>query len=194
MGGIANARAAAHQLNAMFEDLLWVSQVEQTAMPVHRKPIPIDPLIARVLDLFEPRAEAKGVRVEAPRHSNARVAGDPRLLERVLENLLDNSLRYTPQNGRISVTVNVEHGIEIEIANDGPAIPQSERERIFDKFARGMTEPPVPGHAGLGLYFCKRAVQAHSGEITVVDRPGWSTCFSVWLPQPARVDVPWPMG
>ena len=61
---------------------------------------------------------------------------------------------------------------------------KSERERVFEKFARGMTEPPVPGHAGLGLYFCKRAVQAHSGEISVVNAAGWPVCFSVWLPTP----------
>lgn len=193
-GGIADARAAAHKLNVMFEDLLWVSQVEQIAMPVHRKPIPIDPLVQRVIDRIEPLAMAKHVRVEAPRRSNARVAADPRLLERVLDNLLDNALRYTPEGGHIRVAVKAEHGIEIQVANDGPPIPKCERERIFEKFARGMTEPPVPGHPGLGLYFCKRAIQAHSGEISVVDEPGWSTCFDIWLPQPPKLEVPWPPG
>ncbi len=191
-GGIAVARATAHQLNAVFDDLLWVSQVEQTSMPVHRKPIGVDSLVGAALARIESSAADKGVRVDAPRPTSVRVAGDQRLLERVLDNLLENALRYVPRGGRIGIRVKSEHGVEIRVLNDGPPIPKSERERIFEKFARGMTEPPVPGHAGLGLYFCKRAVQAHSGELSVVDEPGWSVCFAIWLPTPPRVDVPWP--
>jgi signal transduction histidine kinase len=194
LGGIALARASTQRLNAMMEDLLWVSQVEQTAVPVHRRPIAIGPLVQRAMDRLEPVAGANDIAIERPRPTNARVAGDERLLERVLDNLLDNALRYTNPGGRIGVEIDVEHGVEVRIANDGPAIPVSERERIFDKFARGMTEPPLPGHAGLGLYFCKRAVQAHSGEIQVVDAPGWTTCFAIWLPTPPKIDVPWPPG
>ncbi|HET6582805.1 MAG TPA: hybrid sensor histidine kinase/response regulator [Nannocystaceae bacterium] len=191
---IADARAAAHKLHAMFDDLLWVSQIEQIAVPVRRRPIPLDPLIRRVVARFEPLAQAKELTIETPRPSDARVAGDPRLLERVLDNLLDNALRYTPERGRIRIAVKMEHGIEIHVANDGPPIAKSERERIFEKFQRGMTEPPLPGHAGLGLYFCKRAIQAHSGEISVIDVPGWPTCFAIWLPEPPKLDVPWPAG
>lgn len=191
-GGIAMARATAHRINAVFDDLLWVTQAEQTSTPVHRKPIAVDSLVDAALRRIEAAAEDKGVRVEVPRPSSVRIEGDQRLLERVLDNLLDNALRYTSAGGRIGVRVASEHGVEIRVTNDGPAIAKSERERIFEKFARGMTEPPVAGHAGLGLYFCKRAVQAHSGEISVVDADGWPVCISVWLPTPPRVDVPWP--
>jgi two-component system sensor histidine kinase/response regulator len=191
-GGIAVARATAHQLNAVFEDLLWVSQVEQSSIPVRREPIAVDSLVDAALARIEAAAAEKGVRIDAGRRANVRIAGDRRLLERVLDNLLDNALRYTPSGGRIGIRVKNEHGVEIQVMNDGPAIPRSERERIFEKFARGMTEPPMPGHAGLGLYFCKCAVQAHSGEISVSDEAGWPVCFSIWLPTPPRVDVPWP--
>jgi signal transduction histidine kinase len=100
----------------------------------------------------------------------------------VLENLLDNSLRYTPSSGRVCIDASLESGVSIRVSNDGPTIPADERARIFDKFVRGAAERPHAGNAGLGLYFCKRAVQAHDGDIGVVDVPGWSTSFRIWLP------------
>jgi signal transduction histidine kinase len=79
----------------------------------------------------------------------------------------------------VEVTLAHEHGAALVVCNDGPAIPETERERIFEKLARC---PSSGGSAGLGLYFCKRAMQAQCGDIQLVDVPDSPTAFRVWLP------------
>ena len=80
------------------------------------------------------------------------------------------------------MTVRPSAGVEISVSNDGPAIPAAERGRIFEKFKRGDGERAGSGNAGLGLYFCKRAVEAHGGEIDVLETQDWPTLFRINLP------------
>ena len=101
---------------------------------------------------------------------------------RVVENLLQNSLEYTPVNGRISLEAHERSGVEIAVSNTGRAIPLEARERIFEKFRRGPAASHAPGHAGLGLYFCKRAMEAHGGSVSVAETLEWPTTFVLHLP------------
>jgi len=181
-GPVADVMLATDRVTTMVEDLLWASRLEQPHFPMSKRALELDPLLDEVIDRYARRAEQKAVRLLRPRPSHVRLAGDPRLLQRVLENLIDNSLRYTPAAGRVCVDAAARRGVEIRVSNDGPSIPAGERVRIFEKFVRGASERPHAGNAGLGLYFCKRAVQAHDGDIEVVDVPGWSTSFRIWLP------------
>ena len=103
------------------------------------------------------------------------------LLQRVIQNILDNSLRHTPEQGRMGIATHSDGAIEIAISNSGPPIPPSDRLRIFEKFTRidgGTTQ----GNAGLGLYFCKRAIEALGGTISVTETPEWPTSFVLRLP------------
>jgi signal transduction histidine kinase len=113
---------------------------------------------------------------------NVEIRADRTLLQRVLENILDNAFRYTSARGRIAVTLQSTNGVEIAISNDGPVIPEPERLRIFEKFQRGPKDGASAGNAGLGLYFCKRAVEAHGGGIHVVETKDWPTSFRISLP------------
>jgi signal transduction histidine kinase len=108
----------------------------------------------------------------------------------VLENILDNSFRYTPVAGRISISVQFGHDVEITICNTGPAIPPEERLCIFEKFVRGRAEQPANGNAGLGLYFCKRAIEAHGGRIRVHETAEWPTSFVIQLPRSGASMLP----
>jgi signal transduction histidine kinase len=110
------------------------------------------------------------------------VCADSSLLRRVVENLLQNSLEYTPVNGRISLEAHQRSGVEIAVSNTGRAIPLEARERIFEKFRRGPAASHAPGHAGLGLYFCKRAMEAHGGSVSVAETLEWPTTFVLHLP------------
>jgi two-component system sensor histidine kinase KdpD len=111
------------------------------------------------------------------------VHADPALLQRVLENIVENAFRYTPPDGHIALSAHAAGRVEIAVSNDGPTIPVGDRVRIFNKFARGESEPPRSGSAGLGLYFCKRVVEAHGGAIIVVESDRWPTSFKISLPQ-----------
>jgi signal transduction histidine kinase len=107
------------------------------------------------------------------------LTGDNTLLCRVFQNVVENSLRHAGKGGRVLVEVHVGAAVEIRVCNDGPAIPRAERETIFDKFSGNVAEY---GTTGLGLFFCRLAVGAHGGTITVQDTPSWPTCFVVRLP------------
>jgi signal transduction histidine kinase len=117
-----------------------------------------------------------------PAPIDAQLKTDRSLLQRVVENILDNSLQYTPANGRVGVGTRVNGGIEITVSNSGPPIPPSERRRVFEKFARIEPGNGARGNAGLGLYFCKRAIDALGGDIEVIETPEWPTSFVVRLP------------
>jgi signal transduction histidine kinase len=185
---LGDVRRAIGRVESMVEDLLWASRLEQPGFAVRKREVELDPLLDDVVDRYARAAELRRIRLVRPEPSRARIEGDPRLLQRVLENLLDNSLRYTPSCGRVCIAAALEDGVEIRVSNDGPAIPAGERARIFEKFVRGTAERPRAGNAGLGLYFCKRAVQAHDGDIGVVDVPGWATSFRIWLPRASGDD------
>ena len=105
-------------------------------------------------------------------------------MHRVIENILDNSLRYTPEHGRVGIDMRFDHCVEIAVSNTGPSIPPSDRKRIFEKFARLDNSGLGRGNAGLGLYFCKRVIESLGGQIEVSETPDWPTSFILRLPDP----------
>jgi two-component system sensor histidine kinase/response regulator len=179
---IADVSLAAGRISAMIADLLVISRMEQSDFPLHREPVILPTLLDSIVRSYVRRADEKGI-VMAPRTDEVlQVQADRKLLRRVLENILDNAFRYTPPRGRIGITCRPRRGVEITVSNDGPVIPVTERQRIFEKFRRGKQELTSPGNAGLGLYFCKRAIEAHGGAIDVSETREWPTNFTISLP------------
>lgn len=189
---IADADAAARRLGAMIGDLLVVSRLDQGDLPLRRQSISLRSLFDLIAHTYARRAAEKRIALTSDftTHLGAddtEVHADPTLLQRVMENLVENALRYTRPDGQIQLSVarSAEprgRRVEIAVSNDGPPIPAPERARIFHKFARGRAEDAVAGSAGLGLYFCKRAVEAHGGAIAVVETAAWPTSFRITLP------------
>ncbi len=171
----------ATRLRSMIGDLLLVSQLEQGSFPLVRERVDLNELVQSSMNLVRREADQKDVTLLQSTELGAAAHADPTLLLRVLSNLLDNSLRFTPPGGRITVAVSSGRGLDLRVANSGPAIPLAERARIFEKFARGDSSEPHM-HTGLGLYFCRRAVEAHGGRIAVEDYEDYPTCFRVQVP------------
>jgi signal transduction histidine kinase len=94
-------------------------------------------------------------------------------IDRVIANLLDNALKYTPAGGSIAIEVAVDSDfVAVSITDSGPGIPKAERERIFERFAQvAGQESPVRRGFGLGLTFCRLAIEAHGGQIWVQAGP-----------------------
>jgi two-component system, sensor histidine kinase and response regulator len=177
-----DANAESIRLSAMIENLLIISQLEQSATNVEREQFQVTELLKAVVAAHVHRAELQGVSLEPPRPLPCKVWADRALVRRVFENILDNSLRYTPAGGRVQISAQAKDGVEVLFANDGPRIALKDQSRIFEKFARGHNERPMAGNAGLGLYFCKCAVEANGGHINLVESAEWSTCFRIQLP------------
>jgi two-component system sensor histidine kinase/response regulator len=176
------AARATRRLRSMIDDLLTMSRLEDSEFPVRLESISVPDLLLEVVREYTQIADDKHVELLPPSEARGRVRADRTLLQRVLENILDNSLRHTPAHGRVALDACVEHDVVIAVSNSGPSIPAAERGRIFEKFARLDKHAVVRGHAGLGLYFCKRAVEALGGNIEVTETPEWPTSFVMHLP------------
>jgi signal transduction histidine kinase len=113
-----------------------------------------------------------------------RVAADRDKLRQVLVNLVENAIKYSPDGGRVTVTVaSVDAGVRLTVADEGLGIPEREQTRIFDKFHRldpNMTRGV--GGTGLGLYICREFVVGMGGRISVESREGHGSRFSIELP------------
>jgi signal transduction histidine kinase len=113
------------------------------------------------------------------------VQGNRDLLLEALLNLLSNAVAHTADQGRIAVTCRGEDGrAVIEVADDGPGIPESERERIFDRFYRGPGRPRRGGGggSGLGLPIARRLVEVHGGSLTARNGSEGGAVFSMVIP------------
>lgn len=111
---------------------------------------------------------------------------DRELVGRVIENLLDNATRYAPRNGRCAISVRRDaSGLEVAIGNSGPPVPPADREAIFGRYFQvERRRASARANRGLGLYFCKLAVEAHGGTIHVEERGDLGAVFVVRLPEP----------
>jgi two-component system sensor histidine kinase/response regulator len=181
-GVLEEGATGAMRLRAMVEDLLTISNLEDASFRVRPVLVPVEQIVRDVLTAYERKAMQKRVSLDAPASSGYQLLGDPALLRRVIENIVDNSLRHVPSAGHVSIQTRLGRALEISISNDGPPVPPEDRERIFEKFTRGSGQAPSVGNAGLGLYFCKRAVEAHGGQIRVLETSEWPTSFVIELP------------
>jgi two-component system sensor histidine kinase ChvG len=112
--------------------------------------------------------------------------GVPIRIERVIENLLDNAVSFSPENGTIIVSIRTEEGRAVaSVCDEGPGIPQDEREKVFRRFHSVRPEAEGFGHhSGLGLAIARTIAEAHDGSLTVADRPDGASgaCLVLELP------------
>ncbi len=107
---------------------------------------------------------------------------DDRLFIHVLVNLIDNAIKYSPDQVKMGIIAKIEHNnVIIEISDHGIGIPEEDLSRIFDKFYR-VHRPQSVGGTGLGLAICKGIVELHGGTITARNRPGGGAIFQIELP------------
>jgi signal transduction histidine kinase len=181
-------RSAAGRMHRMILDLLDVAGLEEGRLVLHADPADAVPLVRRAVDDLETAAQTRGVGLSAEiEDGDCSIVADLSVLHRVVENLITNALEHTPAGGRVVVRVERRNeGVEISVADQGPGIPEIHRERVFEKFARlELRKVGVSGNRGLGLTFCRLAVEAHGGTIWVDDAPSGGALFRVLLPSPA---------
>ena len=179
---LQSAQEGSALIQKMVEDLLMVGRLEQNDVPLRMERVDVGELLERIRRAHTCEADTRRVELSSMAESGLTVCADSSLLRRVLENLVQNSLEYTPVHGRISLVAQHRAGVEIAVSNTGRAIPLEARGRIFEKFRREPTASPAPGHAGLGLYFCKCAMEAHGGSVSVAETLEWPTKFVLHLP------------
>jgi len=179
-------RTQARQLTRMIMNLLDVSKADEGQLSPKRLDIDLRVLVAEVFSELDVNAQSRSVVLASTLHTD-RIHVDADLFRRTLINLVENAIRYAPRETSITVTATAfDGGTELRVADAGGGIPASLREKVFSPFVQVESGAGVVarGSRGLGLTFCKLAVEAHGGEIWIEDaEPG--AVFCVKLPHGA---------
>ena len=175
----------------MITQILDTTKLEEGRITLNIEPVSTREVLELARQQVLSRAQSKDISITVDAPDTLFMLADRRLFPRLLDNLLSNALRYSPAQGRILMVATESGGeVVLSIHNTGKAIPLPDRERIFAKFQQGDSETNRLFGWGLGLYFCRLVVEAHSGRIAVEDVVGWSTSFVIHLPLPAMTPSP----
>lgn len=183
---IDRTRRAAERLDRMIDDILLVNKMEKGELDLRIQPVKLASLLSQQLDPYYLQADAEEKTLELHCPAELMASLDPRLTGRVLENLVSNAFKYTAAGGRISVAAAGRNGtVAMTVTDDGEGVPDEYKERIFGKFSQapGADGRPLRKGTGLGLAFCRLAIEAHGGKIWVVDAPGGGSEFRIELPR-----------
>lgn len=171
------------QLSRMIESLLDIQRLEEGKAVLDRKPTSLHNLLANAAELVQPLANESKQRLKFELDNELPfVSVDSDMILRVVINLMENAIKYTPVGGTIQLGAKrTNDGILITVTDSGPGIPQHMQKQIFDKFSR-VKYSDVPKGIGLGLAFCRLAVEAHGGHIWVESELGQGAIFCFILP------------
>ncbi len=184
MHDVADSARAMHR---MVINILDVLQLEDRKLTPRRRPVDLAALAQGAAGTLRAVAELGGhtIEVQAPA-GLPEVQLDPDLVQRVLENLLENALKYTPPGSSVTVVVGLspEGDAAIDVLDQGPGVPEHLREQVFEVYERLERDQDRDARKsrGLGLAFCKLAAEAHGGRIWIEDRAPKGAAFRVMLP------------
>jgi len=176
---ITDAQEGVERLQKTVDDLLMVGMLEQSQLPIRREFIELGELLDDVIRSHEREARARNVSLSVAFGESIGVVGDPAVLRRVINNLVESSLRHTPSAGRVELSARMGAEVEIAVSNTGRPLAPEERAQITESSGSGAPRAPS---GGLGLYFCKRAVEAHDGALDIVETAEWPTSLVMRLP------------
>jgi len=195
------AREGGQRLSQMVSDILDVVRFEQGKIDLETQAVPVSDLFKRLQATFGVNATQKNVQLvfEGADELGLTVSADPKLLERVFDNLVGNAIKFTPGGGTITVSAQRLSGrIQFLVKDTGRGIPKEAQSRIFDKFQQVRPGDRAAGY-GLGLAVAKFIIDAHKGEIHVDSEVGKGSMFTITIPDvepslKALQDLPPPLS
>lgn len=185
---LAVVRDAARRLTRIVDDIFLLARADAGHLVMQQSPVDLDDVVVDSVRAIQVLAADRQIRIDAAQIAESRVYGDADLLGRVMLNLLDNALKYTPAGGVITVPMTIRDSVvEVRVVDPGPGIPADAQERVFERFfrvdrARAREERTTSSGAGLGLAIARRIAEMHGGRLTLAEsRPG-RTEFVLILP------------
>jgi signal transduction histidine kinase len=176
----------ANRMHRLVMDLLTLARLEGGTADLEKQPVDLGEIIRQIVDNFSLQAQKAGIHLELKKEKNLPIIrGDGDRLVQVFTNLVDNALKFTPQNGEVIVNADASAGyLFIRVTDSGPGITPEDQKRIFERFFQ--TDRSRKGGAnhgiGLGLPIAREIVRAHGGEVWVESNPGRGSVFVVKLP------------
>ena len=174
------------RLIRLSSDLLFIARLDQDSYQKQHELIDLDGLLGAVVDRIRPLTTAKAITLTETVPANLTIQGDMDLLIRLFLNLLDNAVKYTPENGRIAIEAAQEQSATtVAISDSGQGIAPEHLPHLFERFYRGESDrarslpDKEPGGAGLGLAIAYEIVRAHGGDLRAVSEPDQGTTFIV---------------
>lgn len=170
------------KLEFLIQSLVKISRLETGTFLLSPADNDIDALIRSALEQIAPKADSKQIRIAyTPKTCTAKF--DSKWTREAIFNILDNAVKYSPENSTITVTVNTfEMFDRISVADEGIGIPEDELPRIFGRFYRGQNVRELSG-VGIGLYLCRQIIEGQGGYITVSSVLGEGSVFNIFLPR-----------
>lgn len=183
---LGSARSASRRMVGLIDDLLHVGKFEAGELRVVKQPVDLAALVTDTAAHYGPAAERDNKKITVQLAPDLPlVPADSALVARVLDNLLSNALKYTEDQGRIELVVAQQaETVLIQVRDNGQGIPPEYGQRIFEKYMQVTNDQGVPLRkgTGLGLAFCRIAIEAQGGKIWVESTPGQGSTFSFTLP------------
>jgi signal transduction histidine kinase len=183
--------AATDELNRFISSILELNRVESNRLTLNLESRDLNQLVERAVEGFKAQARASRIELAVDLEPLFPIRFDPALVSKVLNNLIDNALKYSPPQSTIRiVTREIEQWVELTVADEGIGLSAGEIEQLFTRFyrAKNDTTTKVAG-TGLGLYLTKYFIEAHRGEVHVESEPGRGSRFRIRLPLQATVDA-----
>ena len=178
-------REEADRLEKLVDDLRILSLADAGELAISLQPVPPHKLVSEVTSLYQSRLEEKRISFQLVLDKNLPdISIDPGRMTQVLTNIIDNAVRFTPENGTITLSVHHEAGqVEIAVQDSGPGVPEADLERIFDRLYRvDAARQHEDNGSGLGLTIAKSIVEMHGGQIAAINPPGGGLTIRILLP------------
>jgi len=175
------ARACTERILGMVSEVLELNRLEAGGMPLFQSRFDLARLAREAAGSPSPVRGRRRLSVSGP--DSLQAWSDPEIVWRVITNLIENACKFTADGGNVEVRLGSTGACaRVEVIDDGPGIPPGQQQIIFDKFSQALPEFRSNGF-GLGLAFCKLAVESQGGEIGVTSEPGQGSAFWFTLPQ-----------
>jgi signal transduction histidine kinase len=168
------AIAQANELLEIFAALLRISEIEGLGVRRQFREVALSTALTELVETYLPDAEATGHVLDSAIQPDITVIGDRRLLTQLTANLLDNALRHTPAGTQVQVALHRSgSAVVLRVSDDGPGVPDADKDRLFERFSRAETSRSTNGH-GLGLALVGAIAAAHHGSARVLAGPGFA--------------------
>ena len=166
----------------MINTTLDVTEAEGSAVALTKQDVDLAIVVREAVELFEPVADNKNIRISLNLASGCHVHGNLQYLQRMVSNLIDNAIKYTREDGAVSVDMTRTNGfVSISVSDTGIGIDPRDQKRIFDRFFRCDESRSEQGF-GLGLSFVRAVASAHSGRVELESAVNQGSRFTVSLP------------
>ena len=173
------------RLAALVQDIIELSRLQGANVAQQGRPVDINTVVSEAVDRSQLPAETKNIQLVVGGRAKAMVYGDQDLLVTALRNLIDNAIRYSPDNTRVGVGVRAKDGlVAVSVTDQGEGLSPDDQERVFERFYRvDAARSRHTGGTGLGLSIVKHVISNHGGEVTLWSQPGQGSTFTIRLPE-----------